>query len=30
MSTNYFSEAFMQEMLYLSNLREVEKLKEEI
>lgn len=30
MSTNYFSEALMQEMLYLSNVREIEKLNEEI
>jgi transposase len=30
MSTSYFSEALMQEMLYLSNLREIEQLNEEI
>jgi PHD/YefM family antitoxin component YafN of YafNO toxin-antitoxin module len=30
MSANYFSESLMQEMLYLQNLREMEKLTEEI
>jgi hypothetical protein len=30
MSTNYFAEALMQEMLYQHNLREIEKLNQEI
>jgi hypothetical protein len=30
MSTNYFSEALMQEMLYMHNIREIEQLTEEI
>lgn len=30
MTTNYFSQALFQEMLYFHNLKEVEKLTEEI
>lgn len=30
MSTNYFSEALMQEMLCLQNIRQIEQLNDEI